>query len=98
PTPKDEDGNGTCQWSIQYQKAVYIKPDSLKKMKRLQPGVLWDEIILMDSEVNEINSKLAAIQAEIINIEKLFELTKEVYSAETVIEKYKAQKTGTTER
>jgi len=86
------------QWDIKRQKAVYIKPDLLRKIKRMQPGVSWDDIILMDSEVNEINSKLASIQAEIINIEKLFELTKEIYSAESVIEKYKAQKTGTTER
>lgn len=86
------------QWDIKTQRAIYLRPDQLKKIKRASPDLPLSNILLMESEVNEINSELTSIAAQINDIEKLFKLNKEVYSAESVVAKYKATLTDKTEK
>ncbi|MCC8426587.1 site-specific integrase [Mucilaginibacter sp. UR6-11] len=92
-------------WSIETQTAVYVAYPKAKKL--LYANIEFANILqsrgiqgiaILESEADGINSVIAGTRLQIANIEKLFELNKQKYSDEDVINKFKEAKTGVTKK
>ena len=85
-------------WDNKEQCAVYIQPAKAKKHFKLENLRNIDDVIMSESDVNEVNSDISIVKSTIANIEKRFELDKTSYSAESVMEVYKQSKVGKTHK
>jgi len=81
-------------WDKKEQQAFYLEK---KAARKLYPGINY-ELLLVASEVKDVNNELDGLTRKIEAIEKRFEMDKAIYSAEMVVEKLKADKTHTTKR
>lgn len=79
-------------WNDKLQVALYLDK---KQAKKLLPKVAYD-LFPSSKQVDEINENLNSIKKEIGDLEKRFEINKEVYSVEMVIEALKSNRSPTT--
>jgi hypothetical protein len=73
-------------WDREEQVAVFVNPARAKKQLSELGIKETEDILLLNSEVEQINDHIAAIRADVRNIEKRFELDSAVYSASMVID------------
>src|SRR5476651_2311733 len=76
-------------WNAVKQRAIYVNP---AKAKKLLPGDLHknlDTVILLETEIETVNSTIAKVKVNIKDIETRFELDKILYSASMVIDELK---------
>ncbi|WP_158991672.1 site-specific integrase [Mucilaginibacter sp. L196] len=84
-------------WDAESQTAIYITPIKAKKIFP-QPYKNLDAVILMDSEVEEVNNSISKVKSDINDIEKRFELDKVPYTAQMVIDRFKNNKSEKTQK
>ena len=88
----------TLNWNCEAQSAVYIAPAKAKRSLPVELHKQLDTLIYTESEVQGINSEILLVRAAVREIEARFELDTQPYSAEMVVDKLKAQRTGKTKK
>ena len=85
-------------WNMDEQGVTFISTTKAKK-QLIDLGIKHvDEVMLLNSEVESINDQIAAVRADIRNIEKRFELGGVIYSAAMVVKTLKDGTVGKTKR
>ena len=85
-------------WDTATQSAIYVNPAKAKKSLPLDLQKSSDLVILLNTEIDEINNNIARVKAEIKDIEKRFELDKIPYTASMIIDTLKRNATQTTRK
>jgi integrase len=85
-------------WEIDKQLASFIALKEAKKSPLVSGINDLDAVLLLNSEVTELNHKLTNIRQQIADIEKRFQLDKFVYSVDDVIQRYKENTLDKTQR
>jgi len=80
----------SINWDAVQQLAVYLPPVKAKKTLPTDLSKTLDSVILMETEVETINSYISKIKADVRDIEVRFELDKIPYSASMVIDALKS--------
>jgi site-specific recombinase XerD len=81
-------------WNPETQQAIYLDK---KTAKKLLQKVDYN-LLPSSKEIEEINANLLSMKKEISDIENLFKLNKQVYSAEMVIDSLKETRTPLTKK
>lgn len=76
-------------WDAKKQLAVYVNPAKAKKTLPIDYHKNLDTVILLDTEVETVNSVISKVRADIKDIEKRFELDKIPFTASMVIDALK---------
>lgn len=85
-------------WDAERQIAVYVNPVKAKKLISIASVQNLDEIILLESEIENINDNILKVKSEIKDIEKRFELDKITYTTSLVINALKEGSTKKTQK
>lgn len=85
-------------WSMDKQRAVYLTTAQSKKLLDKELHENLDTITLAESEVNDVNDQIKAIEVKIGEIEKRFNANKITYTVSMVIDEYNSTKTPETKK
>jgi len=88
----------SINWDAGHQLAVYVTPLKAKKMLLPDLHKSLDKIVLLETEVETMNSYIAKVKADIRDIEVRFELDKIPYSATMVIDALKSGSSSKTKK
>jgi site-specific recombinase XerD len=84
-------------WDEENQRGIYKSPaEAKRRAKELGIDAPNKDVLLLDTEIEDINNDISLIKSQIANIEKRFELDGIRYSSESVVNKYKENKVGKT--
>lgn len=76
-------------WDKDEQSAIFINPAKAKKQLFEQGVKQGEDVVLLNSEIESINDQIAALRANVRNIERRFGLDDMEYSAAMVIDALK---------
>lgn len=85
-------------WDAEDQEAIYVPVTKAKKLFKVELHKKLDELILTETEIDQVNERIAELQTNIRDIETRFELDKIIYSAQMVMDKLKENRSGKTKK